>query len=57
MIAPLEWWCLTCPTALAGGYKPAKREDTNARRKARKERARMLTRKREDELRAQRLSS
>lgn len=30
--------------------------DTNANRKARKERARMLTRQREEELRAQRLS-
>ena len=35
---------------------PLKKEDTNAHRKARKERARMLTRQREEELRAQRLS-
>lgn len=32
---------------------PLQKKDTNAYRKARKERARMLTRKREDELRAQ----
>lgn len=35
---------------------PLQKEDTNANRKARKERARMLTRQREEELRAQRLS-
>ena len=35
---------------------PLKKEDTNAHRKARKERARMLTRKREEELREQKLS-
>ena len=35
---------------------PLQKEDTNAYRKARKERARMLTRQREEELRAQRLS-
>ncbi len=37
-------------------FKPSKPIDTNAHRKARKERARMLTRQREEELRAQRLS-
>lgn len=37
-------------------FKPSKPIDTNANRKARKERARMLTRQREEELRAQRLS-
>lgn len=35
---------------------PLQKQDTNAHRKARKERARMLTRKREEELRTQRLS-
>lgn len=35
---------------------PSEPIDTNAHRKARKERARMLTRQREEELRAQRLS-
>ena len=35
---------------------PLQKEDTNANRKARKERARMLTRQREEELRALRLS-
>ena len=35
---------------------PLQKEDTNAHRKARKERARMLTRQREEELRALRLS-
>ena len=38
------------------GGKPVKNEDTSKARKARKERARMLTRQREEELRAQRLS-
>ena len=46
--------------ALKGGFiedvPPLQKEDTNANRKARKERARMLTRQREEELRAQRLS-
>ena len=37
-------------------FKTSKPIDTNAHRKARKERARMLTRQREEELRAQRLS-
>ena len=37
-------------------FTPLKGEDTNAYRKARKERARMLTRLREEELRVQRLS-
>ena len=37
-------------------FNPSKPIDTNAHRKARKERARMLTRQREEELRAQRLS-
>lgn len=40
----------------AGRYTPSKPIDTNANRKARKERARMLTRQREEELKAQRLS-
>lgn len=35
---------------------PLQKEDTNANRKARKERARMLTRQREEELRSLRLS-
>ena len=37
-------------------FNPSKPIDTNAHRKARKERARMLTRQREEELRALRLS-
>ena len=37
-------------------FRPSKPIDTNAHRKARKERARMLTRKREEELRAHKLS-
>ena len=46
--------------ALHDGYiedvPPLQKEDTNAHRKARKECARMLTRQREEELRAQKLS-
>lgn len=51
--------CAAAMAALADPYDiPTKRKckDTNAHRKARKERARMLTRKREEELKTQALS-
>lgn len=43
-------------SGIVDNFKMSKTIDPNANRKARKERARMLTRQREEEMRAQRLS-